>query len=131
MTNASLQFPPTDEEYRDNIRRQKSIAHEIAEKLRAGKPLSEVELSFAAYALKSWAGKLSETMPKPKSRPPKINHSSVARDYVLLRQDGMSATKAKDKLATEYGVDVDTIANAIDKKGKDAEALYSGIRRKK
>ncbi len=70
-------------------------------------------------------------MPKPKSRPPKINHSSVARDYVLLRQDGMSSTKAKDKLATEYGVDVDTIANAIDKKGKDAEALYSGIRRKK
>lgn len=131
MKAASLQFPPTAEEYRDNVRRQKSIARGIAEKLRVGETLSEVEVSFAAYALDSWAVKLSEKMSKPKSRPPKINHSSVARDFVLLRQDGISVTKAKDRLATEYAVDIDTITNALKKKGKDAEALYGAAGPKK
>ena len=124
MIDHSLQFPPTAEEYRANIRRQRKLANEIAAKMRCGELLSEIELLFAAVALEAWAEKLSETMPKAKSRPPKINHSAVARDFVLIRSDGVSKTKAKDLLAMRYGVDVDTISNAIDKKLKAAEVLY-------
>lgn len=107
------------------------MAIRIAEKLRDKEALTEAESSFAVFALESWAKKLVETMPKPKHRPPKVNHSSVARDYVLLRQDGVGANKAKETLAVEYGVDIDTISNAIDKKGKDAEAIYGPARPKK
>lgn len=124
MTNASLQFPPTPEEYRDNIRRQKALAVQIADKLRAGEPLSDMESSFAAFALGAFAEKLVETMPKPKHRPPKVNPSSVAVDYVFLMQSGVSSTKAKGMLATQYNVDIDTISNAVAKKGKDAAAIY-------
>ena len=131
MKVVSLQFPPTDEEYRANITRQKMFARKIVAKARAGGNLSETELSFVASALDIWAESLSEVRPKPKNRPPKINHSDVACDFVLLRQSGISGNKAKGKLAEFYNVDVDTIRNAIEKKLNAAEALYGAAQERK
>lgn len=120
----SLSFPPTAEEYRDNIRKQKAWAKEIADKLRQGVPLEEWEAAFTAEWMLARADEVSEVLPKGKQRPPKINHSAVARDYVLLRQQGFSKTAAKSKLAENYGVETDAISYAIEQKGADAAHFY-------
>jgi hypothetical protein len=121
----NLEFPPTPDEYRANIRRQKALALVIARKMQRGVTLKDWEVGFVAHQLRARAESLNEVMPKRRGRPPIVNYSEVARDYVLLVQDGVSKSMAKEILAVSYGVaEVDTIDDALKAKLAAAEDLY-------
>ena len=122
---SALVFPPTAAEYEATIRRYKAKTLLIARKLERGISLDESETIFAALQLKERARSMVEDMPKKRGRPPLVNYSDVARDYVLLVQRGTGKAKAKEFLAEQYGVsEVDTIDDALRAKLKAAEAIY-------
>ena len=125
----TLEFPPSDDEYRRIAESQKRGAVAIAGKLMRGEQLTEIEAMIAAEILELWAANKKTVRPKPKGHQPQFNPSDAALEVYGLVHDGdvSSMAKAIEKVAERYDVTNEAMRAAVKKKEAAAKAHWGRV----
>lgn len=124
----SLHFPVDPAAYKHTAKSQREGVRAMADKLERGEPLEATpggSGAVAAAILREWADSLSDKPPRNAGQRPVINPSEVALHFESLVRSGMSANKAKETLAEEYSVSVESIRRAVKKRANDAKGFLN------
>lgn len=124
----TLEFPPSDDEYRATAEKQKAYAVAVAGKLLQNDALTEDEATFAAAILKQWADDKAISRPKTKGRQPRLNPSDVALNVgMLIREKGMEESEAIKMLADHYNMSDEAVRKALNKKKAAAMRYWQRV----
>lgn len=128
-TEHTLEFPPSDDDYRKTAESQKQHAIAVAGKLLRGEKLTDMEAMFAAGILETWAVRKATERPKSPGKQPEFNASEAALEVYGLVHDGKasSPTKAIEVVAEKYGVTNQAMRKAVEKKEAAAKAYWSRL----
>lgn len=125
----TLEFPPTDDEYRRTAESQKRQAVAVAGKLLRGESLTDMESMFAAGILESWAANKTMDRPKPPGKQPEFNASDAAIEVYGLVHSGKasSITKAIEMVSEQYDVTNQAMTKAVKRKMAAAKAYWDRV----
>lgn len=111
------QHAQADREHRERAESQKAFLNEIAALIEKGEPLSSWQKWWAVGAIRGFAETIPLKRKRPAGRPP-----VVPEEVILLRQayvdGGDTVAQAEEKLASLYGVDLETLQSRIKRLAK-------------
>ncbi len=106
------QHAEADEQYRQTAESPKLFIQEMADLVEAGVSLNSFQSKFVAAVLRGAADGMSNKRPRPAGRPIKVPEEALILRTVYIK-GGMRPTDADNKLADQYGVDLDVFKSAI------------------
>ena len=120
MSKWRLEFQPGIAEHERIARSQKDFLSEVADKIKSGEPLSEIEREWAAGAIRAFADSIPLS-PKRKQGPaPKFCHATAAVNYAMLRVSGKGHNATITKIARSLGVTRRAVRVAVEENRKGA-----------
>lgn len=99
--------------YREVAKSQKLFAEEVAAKIESEQPLSLMERTIAAGAIRAHAASIPAEQPKKRGQSPEFCHGSEAMVFVGLRVQGLSPDAAYANIADRVGVSEQAVAKAM------------------
>lgn len=108
-----------DEQHAQTRANQHEFLNEVADKIRAGEPLSGWEKEWAAGAIRAFADTLPSERKKPAGKAPKVPEEAIIMRQVQIESHGLKVTEAEKLLAEQYGVDLETIQYRIKRLRQD------------
>lgn len=109
-----------DLQYRQDALNQRKQAAEIAERLRNGEQLTDLERGFAAILIARGAETISTDRPRSKGAPKKVPEEARWL-FAQHKAEGLSDAAAMRLIADLYGLpDVDSVKYQVGKKGTRA-----------
>lgn len=121
-----LPFSTADDDYARQVEASKAKVLSVAAKIEAGEAISRFDVKLAAHVLRLYAENLPKTAPLKVGQLPKIDPANVALRHEILLLQGHKKLAAKNLLAEEFDVSVESIRKAVKKFGPDARTLLCG-----
>lgn len=114
------QHEQAEEQHRERAESTQAFLNDVADLIEAGEPLSSWQRKWATAAIRAFAGSIP--LKRKRSVGAKLK---VPDEAILLRQayinGGMTVAEAEERLAAQYGVDLETLQSRIKRLAKTTD----------
>lgn len=111
------QHVQADQAHRELAESQKAFLNEIAALIEKGEPLSSWQRGWAVGAIRGFAKAIPLKRKRPAGRPPVVPEEAIVLRQVYV-EGGDTVAQAEEKLASHYGVDLETLQSRIKRLAK-------------